>query len=451
MILVDSTIVNVALATIKADLAFSDWSLVWIVNAYLLTYSGFLLLAGRLGDIFGQRRTFLLGIVLFTVASVGCGLAESAVLLVVARALQGLGGAIITAVALALTVNLFPEGRERAKALSASGMIAAGGGSVGLLLGGTLTSAFNWRWIFLINLPVGVAMFALGVALLPSDREPTLPERSQVGAALAGTASLMLAVYGIVGGNKAGWTSMQTITPFVGSAALALAFILIEARAQIRLVPFALFRHRNFRVASAALALVSISVNAWYFFVTLYLQLVLGWKALMVGLAFLPAYLLPAGLSAGLSANLVGRFGLRAPLAIGLLLTTLGLLLFAHMPLHGTWMIDILPGMILMGLGSNLTSIPLFMMATTPVSPSDSGLASGFVNTSFTMGGSIGLAVLVSIAEARTNHLVASGYGLPIALTGGYHLALLFGGCISAITLACLVFFQDSSDSKATV
>ena len=314
MIVLDSTIVNVALPSIAADLGFSETSLVWVVNAYMLTFGGFLLLGGRLGDLYGHRKLFLGGITLFTVASLACGMANSQVLLVCARAVQGFGGAVVSAVSLSLIMNLFTEPGERAKAMGVYGFVCAGGGSIGVLAGGLLTNLLSWHWIFLVNLPIGIAVYAMCIALLPNGRGSAHGERLDVAGAATITVSLMLAVYAIVNGNEAGWLSLQTIGMLVAALALLLLFLRIEARVQHPLMPLGLFKLRNVAVANVVGVLWAAAMFAWFFISALYLQRVLGYRPMQVGLAFLPANLIMALFSLGLSARLVMRFGLRLPL-----------------------------------------------------------------------------------------------------------------------------------------
>jgi EmrB/QacA subfamily drug resistance transporter len=432
MIVLDVTIVGVALPSIREDLGFSETSLAWVVNAYLLTFGGFLLLGGRLGDLFGHRRLFLIGIALFTLASLACGLADSQGLLIGARAVQGLGGAIVSAVALSLIVNLFTEPAERAKAMGVFGFVAAGGGSIGVLLGGILTDALDWHWIFLVNLPIGVAVFALSLVMLPSGRGLGAAARLDLAGAVTVTAALMLAVFAIVKGNEVGWITPRTLGLLTGSAALLAAFLVIEARVRAPLVPLGLFRLRNVAVSNVVGVLWAAAMFAWFFLSALYLQLVLGYSPLQVGLAFLPANLIMAAFSLGLSARLVLRFGIRPPLATGLLLAALGLVLFARAPVDGTFAADVLPAMILLGLGAGMAFNPVLLAAMSDVEPSDAGLASGVVNTSFMMGGAVGLAVLASAADARTESLLASGDSQLAALTGGYHVAFILGALFAA-------------------
>ena len=325
MIVLDTTIVNVALPSIRQDLGFSEASLAWVVNAYLLTFGGFLLLGGRLGDLFGHRRLFLIGITLFTLASLACGLATTQWFLVAARAVQGLGGAIVSAVALSLMMTLFTEPAERAKAMGVFGFVAAGGGSIGVLLGGILTNTLNWHWIFLVNIPVGAVVCALSLLLLPAAGSRAASRHLDIAGAVTVTASLMLAVFAIVNGNEAGWASGRTIGLLAAAAALLAVFLAIESRVRSPLMPLRLFRLRNVATANIVGVLWAAAMFAWFFLSALYLQSVLGYSPLQVGLAFLPANLIMAAFSLGLSAKLVMRFGIRAPLAVGLLLAAVGL------------------------------------------------------------------------------------------------------------------------------
>jgi EmrB/QacA subfamily drug resistance transporter len=432
MIVLDSTIVNVALPSIREDLGFSQTSLAWVVNAYLLTFGGFLLLSGRLGDLFGHRRLFLIGISLFTVASVACGVSTTPGLLVGARAVQGFGGAIVSAVALSLMMNLFTEQAERAKAMGIFGFVMSGGGSLGVLLGGVLTDTINWHWIFLVNVPIGAAVIVLTLKLLPSTEASSPGGRLDVAGAVTVTASLMLAVYAIVNGNDKGWTSGQTLGILGGAVLLLALFVFIEARVGSPLIPLALFKLRNIVVANAVGILWAAAMFAWFFVSALYLQLVLGYSPLEVGLAFLPANLIMGAFSIGLSAKLVMRFGFRIPLATGLLIAAAGLVLFARAPVDGNFVVDVLPSMILLGVGAGMAFNPVLLAAMSDVDPKESGLASGVVNTAFMMGGALGLAVLVSLASSRTDSLRASGDGPLASLNGGYHLAFLVGAVFAA-------------------
>jgi EmrB/QacA subfamily drug resistance transporter len=431
MIVLDTTIVNVALPSIKEDLGFSRTSLAWVVNAYMLTFGGFLLLGGRLGDLFGARRLFLAGIALFTLASLACGLATTQWFLVSARAVQGLGGAVASAVSLSLMMGLFTEPAERAKAMGVFGFVAAGGGSLGVLLGGVLTSSLDWHWIFLVNLPIGVVVSALSLKLLPGTRGAA-GARLDVAGALTVTTALILAVYAIVNGNQAGWTSPQTLGLLGIAAGLLAAFILIESRVDAPLMPLRLFRLRNVTVSNIVGVLWAAGMFAWFFLTALYLQLVLGYGPLEIGLAFLPANLIMGAFSLGLSAKLVMRFGIRPPLGVGLGLAAVGLLLLARAPVDGSFTPDVLPSMILLGFGAGMAFNPVLLAAMSDVAPEESGLASGVVNTAFMMGGALGLAILASLAASHTDALAAAGNGRLEALTGGYHVAFVVGAAFAA-------------------
>jgi EmrB/QacA subfamily drug resistance transporter len=436
MIVLDSTIVNVALPSIQADLGFSGTSLAWVVNAYLLTFGGFLLLGGRLGDLFGHRRLFLIGIAFFTVASIACGLSTTQGVLVAARAVQGLGGAVVSAVALSLIMNLFTEPADRAKAMGVFGFVLAGGGSIGVLLGGILTDLLSWHWIFLVNVPIGAAVYALCLKMLPSDRGTAAGGRLDVAGAVTVTVSLMLAVYAIVNGNDKGWTSAQTLGLLAAAAVLMALFLGIESRVRAPLVPLGIFRLRNVATANVVGVLWAAAMFSWFFMSALYLQKVLGYTPLEVGLAFLPANLIMGAFSLGLSAKLVMRFGFRAPLATGLLFAAAGLVLFARAPVDGSFVIDVLPAMILLAIGAGLAFNPVLLAAMSDVEPSESGLASGVVNTSFMMGGALGLAILASLAASRTDTLSASGESALASLNGGYHLAFLVGAAFALVAAA---------------
>ena len=426
MIVLDTTIVNVALPSIKTSLGFSDTSLAWIVNAYLLTFGGFLLLGGRLGDLYGHRRIFLAGIVLFTLASLAAGLSSTQTTLVAARALQGLGGAFASAVGLSLIMTIFTDPAERAKAMGVVGFVSAGGGSVGVLLGGVLVSAFGWHSVFLVNIPVGAAVIALSLAYVPAIRSATRA-RLDIGGAITVTASVMTAVYAIVNGNEAGWTSVRTLGLLAVAAVLLAVFVAIEARVSDPLMPLGLFRLRNLATSNVMGVLWAAAMFAWFFLSALYLQLVLGYTPLQVGLAFLPGNLVMAVLSVGVSARLVMRFGIQPPLGAGLALAGLGLALLVRAPIDGSYAVDVLPSMVLLGLGAGMAFNPMLLAAMGDVRPHESGLASGLVNTSFMLGGALGLAILASFASAQTNGALAAGEPIASALVTGYHGAFAIG------------------------
>jgi len=422
MIVIDTTIINVALPSIQADLKFSESSLVWVVNAYMVTYGGFLLLGGRLGDLYGNRRWFLLGTALFTVASLVCGLSNTQWLLVSARAIQGLGGAAVSAIALSLIMNLFSETADRAKAMGIFGFICAGGGSVGVLAGGFLTGALSWHWVFLVNLPIGALVCALCLTLLSPDPKPTVKRQLDVAGAITATLSSMLAIYGIVNG---------TYALLLVAAILLAIFLVIESRVKDPLMPLRMFRVRSVAVSNVIGVLWAAAMFAWFFISALYMQLVLGYTPMQIGLAFLPSNLIMAAFSIGLSAKIVMRFGLKPPIAIGMLLAGVGLGLFAIAPNGGSFLIHVLPGMLLLGIGCGMALNPVMLAAMSDVEPSESGLASGVVNTSFMMGGALGLAALASLAEAK-----------------GYHAAFAVGA-LFAFVAALITSLLDAQTSPA--
>ena len=433
MIVVDTTVVNVALPSIRRDLGFTPTSLAWVVNAYMLTFGGFLLLAGRLGDLFGHRRLFLTGTAAFTTASLICGVSNSQGMLIVARAVQGLGGAVVSALAFSLIVVLFTEPGERAKAMGVFGFVMSGGGSIGVLAGGVLTDVLSWHWIFLVNLPIGILVTIAGLKLLPAVGTGAERQRLDVGGAAAITGATVLATYAIVNGNSAGWTSVQTLGLLGAALVIGAGFLVWESRAPAPLMPLGIFRHRNLSVANVVGVLWAAAMFAMFFLSALYLQLVLGYSPLNVGLAFLPGNLIMMAFSLGLSAKLVMRYGYRAPLAFGLTTAALALLWLGRAPVHGSFLPDVLPAMVLIGVGGGLAFNPVLMAAMSDVEPQNSGLASGIANTAFMMGGALGLAVLASVAAARTHSLVTTGHGHLAALTGGYHLAFLIGAAFAVL------------------
>jgi EmrB/QacA subfamily drug resistance transporter len=433
MEVIDSTIVNVALPSIKSDLQFSESTLAWVVNAYLLTFGGFLLLGGRLGDIFGYKKLFLIGIAVFTFSSLLCGVAQTQEVLIIARAIQGFGGAITSAVALSLIMNLFQKPDDRAKAMGYFGFIAAGGGSVGVLLGGFVTNSFDWHWNFLINIPIGLLVLAASVKLLPNTKADLVHKHLDVWGAVTVTASLLLAVYAIVNGNQAGWASMQTWGLLFGAGILMVVFIYIESKVKAPLVNLGLFKNKTLTLSNIIGVLWAGAMFAWFFLSSLYLQIILQYNPLQVGLAFLPANIIMAIFSIGLSAKLVMKFGIQKTLGAGLALAGLGLLLYVRAPVNGNFLTDVLPSMILLGVGAGMAFNPMLLAAMSGVKPEESGLASGLVNTSFMMGGALGLAVLASLAGYQTMNLLASGIGQIEALNSGYHAAFLVGGIFAAL------------------
>jgi EmrB/QacA subfamily drug resistance transporter len=427
MIVLDGTIVNVALPSIRDDLGFSQTSLAWVVNAYLLTFGGFLLLGGRLGDLFGHRRLFLIGISLFTAASLACGVATTQGMLVAARAVQGIGGAVVSAVALSLLMTLFTEQADRAKAMGVFGFVLSGGGVAGVLAGGVLTDLLSWHWIFLVNLPVGVLVYVLSLRLLPTERGPAATGRVDVAGAVTVTSALVLAVYAIINGNDEGWGSPQTLGLLGVAAALLAVFLVLEARISDPLMPLGLFRNRNVSTANVAGALMAAGLFAYFFFSALYLQLVLEYSPMEVGLAYLPGTIVWGASSLLLSDRLVMRYGIKPPLLAGLGLMVLALVLLARTPVDGNWAVDILPATLAVGLGAGIAFNPILLAAMSGVAPEQAGLASGVVNTAFMMGGAVGLAVLASLADSRTVEVRASGESSFAALNSGYHVAFVVG------------------------
>ncbi len=447
MIILDSTIVNVALPSIKSDLGFSQSSLAWVVNAYLIPFGGLLLLAGRLGDLISRRGVFLVGLGVFTGASLLCGVAQSQEVLIGARFVQGAGGALTSAVILGMIVTMFPEPRDQAKAIGVYSFVASAGASIGLLAGGVLTEGLNWHWIFFVNLPIGVATALLALRLLERDKGIGFGHGADVlGAALV-TASLMLLVYTIVEAADYGLGSTHTLG--FGSAALALgvAFIAREGRTSNPLIPLRIFRSRNVAGANLIQMLMVAGLFGMFFLGSLYLERVLGYDALDIGLAFLPVALLIGVLSLGFSARLNMRFGARATLVPGLVLVAIGLMLFARVPVDAGYVPDILPTMILFGLGAGLAFPSLATLAMSGATRSDSGLASGLVNTSLQVGGALGLAVLATLSTTRSDTLLASGESTASALTDGYQLAFVIGAglVLAAIGVALAVLRPEAA------
>jgi EmrB/QacA subfamily drug resistance transporter len=442
MVVLDITIVNVALPSMQSDLGISQASLAWVVNAYNLAFSGCLLLGGRLGDLYGERRLFNVGIALFTLSSLACGLAPNEGLLVAARAVQGVGGAIAMAVSLSLTMGLFSSAHDRARAMGFMGFVSAGGGSVGVILGGVLTDLLSWHWIFLVNVPVGAVVLLLSLRLIPSVRGAAHGDRLDIAGAITVTGSLVLLTYAIVNGPSAGWGSAETLTLLALSIAGLAAFVWIEARVASPLMPLRLFRLRNLSAANAASLLWSAGDMASFFILALYLQLVLAYTPLQVGLAFLPSNILMAVCSLWLSARAVMRFGIRVPLVLSSVFSVAGLLVFVDAPAHGGFYSHVLLGTGLLGLGFGLGMGPQFLAALSGVPPQDMGLASGLVNTTPVIGGALGIALMAAISTSRTATLLANGVAPKEALLGGYHLAF-FAGAIFVLLTIPIIFLMS--------
>jgi EmrB/QacA subfamily drug resistance transporter len=451
MIVLDVTIVNVALPSIQDDLRFSTSSLAWVVNAYLIAFGGLLLLAGRFGDLIGRRRIFLAGVGLFTVASLACGLADSQSLLIAARFVQGIGGAMTSAVILGMIVTMFPEPREQAKAIGVYAFVASAGGSVGLLAGGVITQSIDWHWIFFVNIPIGLATAIYARRLLEHDPGIGLGEGADVPGAVLITSALMLGVYTIVKpAAQDGWGATRTLTLGGISLALLLGFLAREATASKPLVPLRIFRSRNVASANLIQVLSVAGMFGVFFLGALYLRRVLGYDALQIGLAFLPVSLTMGTLSIRYSERLVTRFGARNMLVPGLVLIGLALILFALAPVHGSYLAHVFPSMLLLGIGAGVCFPALMNVAMSGTSPQDAGLASGLVNTTAQVGGALGLAVLATLSTSRSTQLIAQGHSTATALTSGYHLAFWIAAALIAAAIAVVpVVLSDSRGPSA--
>jgi EmrB/QacA subfamily drug resistance transporter len=439
MIVLDATIVNVALPTIQEDLGFSQNDLAWVVNAYLIAFGGLLLLSGRIGDLIGQRRIFLIGLGVFTGASLLCALAESQGLLIGARFVQGVGGALTSAVILGMVVTMFPEPREQAKAIGIYTFVAVAGGSIGLLLGGVLTQTINWHWIFFVNLPIGLATALFAIRLVPDREGIGLTAGADIPGAALLTGGLMLGVYTILGVAEEGWGSSQTLALGAVSIGLLAAFVSRQARVANPLMPLRLFRSRNVAGANLVQALLVVGMFGMFFLGALYMQRILGYDALQVGLAYLPLTVVMGTMSFRFTGQLNLRFGPQATLVPAMVFVAAGLLLLARTPVDASYVIDLLPAMILIGLGAGLGFPSLMTLAMSGATASDSGLASGLVNTSVQVGGAIGLAVLATFATERTDALLADGESAASALNSGYHLAYLIGAGLVLVAIAIAV------------
>ena len=441
MIILDQTIVNVALPSIQSDLHFSQSSLAWVVNAYLIAFGGLLLLVGRLGDLIGRRRIFLAGLALFTTASMLCGLAQSQGLLIGARFVQGIGGAMTSAVILGMIVTMFPKPAEQAKAIAVYSFVAAAGGAVGLLLGGIITQSINWHWIFFVNLPIGIATALSAIRLLPDDHGLGLERGADALGAMLLVSSLMLGVYTIVEAGHFAWGSTHTLGFGAISLALMAGFVYRQAHAASPLVPLRVFRSRTVTGANLVQVLIVAGLFGMFFLGALYMQRVLHYDAIQVGLAFLPVALGIAAMSLGLAARLIMRFGAKATLLPGLMLVAIGLVLFRNAPIHAHYLADLLPTMILFGVGAGVAFPSLMTLAMSAATAEDSGLASGLFNTTQQVGGALGLAVLATLATNRTSSAQAHGASIASSLTSGYRLAFTIGAVlvIGAVALAAVL------------
>jgi EmrB/QacA subfamily drug resistance transporter len=450
MIVIDATIVNVALPSIQDDLGFSQSNLAWVVNAYLIAFGGLLLLAGRVGDLIGQRRVFLVGLAVFTAASLLCAVSQSQGLLIAARFVQGVGGALTSAVILGMIVTMFPEPREQAKAIGVYGFVASAGGSIGLLAGGALTEAINWHWIFFINIPVGIVTAFLATRLVADSPGIGLKAGADLPGAVLLTGGLMLGVYTILQVSEQGWGSTRTLGLGAISIALLAAFVARQARIANPLMPLRLFHSRNVSGANVVIALLVVGMFGMFFLGALYLQRILGYSPLQVGLAFLPSTVVMGTMSLKLSGPLAMRYGPKAILLVSLVSIGVGLLLFSLTPVDATYATQIMPATIFIGIGAGLGFPSLMGLAMSGATPSDSGLASGLINTSVQVGGAIGLAVLATLASERTDTLRAGGDSVNAALNGGFHLAYLIGAALVGVAiLVALSVLRSGSPAAA--
>jgi EmrB/QacA subfamily drug resistance transporter len=451
MIVLDVTVVNVALPSIQNDLGFSQSSLAWVVNAYLIAFGGLLLLAGRFGDILGRKSVFMSGLAVFTLASLMCGLAQSQEVLVAARFIQGVGGAMTSAVILGMIVTMFSEPREQAKAIGVYGFVASAGGTVGLLAGGILTQSINWHWIFFVNIPIGIVTAILAHRLLDADKGIGFAGGADIPGAVLITSSLMLGVYTIVKpAADYGWGSGRALGFGAASLVLLVLFLAREATARNPLIPLRIFRARNVSAANLIQALTVAGMFGMFFLGALYLQRVLGYDALQIGFAFLPATLVMGTLSLRYSERLIMRFGARNTLLPGLVLIAVGLAVFARAPVHGNYFRDVLPVMIVLAFGIGVSFPALMTLAMSGATREDAGLASGLVNTSAQVGGALGLAVLATLSATRSGHLIHAGTARASALTSGYHLAFLVGAALVLAALALAVTFLAPEAQPAT-
>ena len=451
MVILDATVVNVALPSIQRDLEMSPSELQWVVNSYTLIFGGFLLLGGRAGDLIGRKRLFLAGIVVFTVASLLNGLATSSEFLILARGLQGLGAALVSPAALSIVTTTFAEGSERTKAMGVWSAIAAGGGAVGLLLGGVLTDLFSWPWIFFVNLPVGIAAFVLSLRYVPESKDEESHKAFDVAGAVTVTAGLIALVYGIVKAEEKGWLSAHTLGFGALAAILLTAFVLIEQRSAEPLVRLGIFLQRTTRSANLVMLLVASGLFAMFYFNSLYVQRVLGYSPIEAGLAFVP-FTLGIVIGAGLSQFLVRAIGLRSVGIAGMTLGAIGMLLFLGLGVNGDYVTDLLPGIMLISIGMGMTFVPVTLIATSGIAAGDAGLASGLLNTSQQIGGALGLAILSTLATAETTGSLQSLGHAPnaaesaSALVDGFHIAYIAGAAFLAAGAILLALMLKRSD-----
>ncbi|HEV8102443.1 MAG TPA: MFS transporter [Gaiellaceae bacterium] len=445
MVILDATIVNVALPSIQHGLHFTASSLQWIVNSYALVFGGFLLLGGRASDLLGRQRLFVAGLVVFTVASLINGLATSSGMLVGGRALQGLGAALVSPAALSIVTTTFAEGAERTKALGIWSAIAAGGGAVGLVLGGLLTETLSWRWVFFINLPIGIAAALLSLRYVANSRAEKRPDTADVAGAVTVTSGLLVLVYAIVKAQDYGWTSAKTLGLGALAAVLLGSFVVIELRSKAPLIRLGIFRLRSLTASNVAMLLVASGLFSMFYFAGIYLQEVLNYGPLKAGLAFLP-FTLGIIVGAVASQQLIQRIGIRAVVFVGLTLGAVGLLYFTQLSTTSTYLANVFPAIAVMSIGMGMTFVPLTLLATTKVDADDAGLASGLFNTSQQIGGALGLAVLSTLATSRTSDLIGSGVAQPTAITNGFHVAFAVGAGLLLAGIAVIAIFIRSED-----
>ena len=450
VVVLDASIVNVALPSIGTALDFSQDDLSWVVNAYTLTFGGFLLLGGRMADLLGRRRMFIAGLILFAGASLAGGLAQNDVWLIAARAVQGLGAALLSPAALSLVTEIFEEGAERNKALGVWGAVAGSGGAAGVLLGGMLTEWAGWEWVLFVNVPIGIAAALMATRLLPESRNEGA-RHFDIAGAVTVTAGLSLLVYSLVNANDAGWGSTTTFLLLGGAVVLLVSFVLIELRTKAPLVPFpGIFRIRTIRGINVTGLLIAMALFSMFFFISLYMQQVLGFDALEAGLAYLP---LAVGIiiSAGIASNLTTRLGVKPVLILGLILTAIGLGWFAQISPEGTYVGDILFPALISAFGLGFAFVPMTIAAVAGVEPHEAGLASGMINTSQQVGGALGLAILAAVANSRTDSVVEAGSSLPVALTEGFQTALMVGAGFALVGALLAYLFVDGREVEENV
>jgi EmrB/QacA subfamily drug resistance transporter len=435
MVILDGSIVSVALPSIQHSLGFSSSSLAWVVNAYLIPFGGLLLLAGRLGDLIGRKRVFIFGLTLFTAASLLCGVSQDPAMLLASRFVQGIGGAVASAVTLGMVVTLFPQPKERAKAIGVYSFVQSAGGSIGLLAGGALTQTVGWHWIFFVNVPIGMAAVLSAWRVLASEQGVGLDKGTDVMGALLVTSALMLGVYAIVETTAYGWASAHTLSSGAVALAVLVAFVARQAKVPHPLLPLRVFRSRNVSGALGIQALMVAGMFSFQFLCVLYLQKVLGFDEMHTGLGIFPVALAIGTLSLGLSPKLIARFGPRTVLLPGLALIAAGLATLGRVPADGSYAVDILPALLPLGIGFGLAMPALATLAMSAATPEDSGIASGMFNTMQQIGAAFGLAVLSTLADAHTDALLGDGANTASALTGGYQLAFRIGACLVAISV----------------